>query len=109
MPQPQPFTLKVQEGTVPALSAAFQTAARRMDTALRQLRRDGALSESWLGDAVSQTMAAHYNAVTFGGKNSAFAVLTQYQQELQRIADSLAATHRDYGTTEATNEGQFKG
>jgi len=80
-----------------------------MSRALRDLHSSGLLHEAWLGDPASQQMADHYNDVAITGPNSGLQALTDYQAELQRIADALHQTALAYAATETTNTDSLRG
>lgn len=88
---------------IPNLRNAFAEALAQLNDALTGLRREGNLSTPWLGDEVSNEVAAHYTSRAMDGPGSSYESLVAYRDELGRIHDTLQQMEDDYRRTEGDN------
>jgi hypothetical protein len=100
----QTSVLRLQPHMIPALRAAFSSAVNQVEAALVNLGRAGHLPTPWLGDEVSEEVAAHYTHRAMDAPDSSFKSLQQYRAELARIHDALQRMEDDYRRTEGDNE-----
>ena len=99
--------LRLQPHMIPMVRAAFGTAIDQLDDAIGGLRRDGVLSEPWLGDETSRDAATHYTLVAMDGPDSSFNLLQQYRAELNRVHDTLARMEDEYRRREGDDAARW--
>jgi hypothetical protein len=88
---------------IPALRAAFSEAVDEVHRSIVALNRNGYLPAPWLGDEVSNEVAAHYQLRALEGPNSSHKALVAYHAELRRIHDTLQQMEDHYRRTEGDN------
>lgn len=96
MTERQRDILRVQPQTISELRSAFSTAVDQLDAALIRLRQSGNLADPWLGDEVSEQVAAHYNLRALNEPNSSYHALLIYRDELNRTYDTLQRMEDEY-------------
>src|SRR5690349_14573977 len=93
---------------VPALRATFSAALDQLDDALSTLRRQGSLSQPWLGDEISNETAAYYTHRAIDSPDSSFESLQQYRAELNRVHDILQQMETAYLRNETATSQTFR-
>jgi len=81
---------------VPELRAAFASAIDQLNDALVNLGRQGFLTTPWLGDEISSDVVAHYTQRAMTGPQSSYQRLVAYQNELNRVHDTLQRMEDEY-------------
>lgn len=81
---------------IQALRASFASAIDQLNGALTSLRRGGNLTAPWLGDEMSNEVAAHYAGRALNEPNSAYQSLVAYHAELRRVHDALQRMEDEY-------------
>mgnify|MGYP001161696978 CR=1 FL=1 len=104
----QSVSLRLEARQLPALRVAFTEAAERIRVELARLRADGYIPEPWLGDEVSIETHNYYTQQVMGPVGTPFAALVAYQDELERVRDTLQAMEDHYRRTEGENTAQWK-
>lgn len=99
--------LRLQPHMIPALRATFQSAMNQVTDAASTLRRDGNLSQPWLGDEVSAEVAAHYTRRALDDSDSSYQALVAYLDELRRVHDTLAHMEAEYRRTDGDDATQW--
>jgi hypothetical protein len=92
---------------IPALRASFGTALEQLNIALLKLRQDGSLPGPWLGDEVSDEVAAYYSHRAMEAPDSSYQSLQEYRSELGRIHDTLQRMEDNYRRTEGANAARW--
>ena len=92
--------LRVQPHMIPALRANFRSAVDRLTEVTNTLRRDGNVSEPWLGDETSADVAAHYTRRAMDDPDSSYQSLVAYRDELLRVHDTLQRMEDEYRRNE---------
>ena len=103
MVERQQDVLRLQPHMIPALRAEFRAAVDQISSALIDLKRRAYLVQPWLGDEVSDEVAAHYTHRALDGPESSYGALVAYRDELTRIHDTLQQMEDDYRRTEGDN------
>ena len=106
MTENQQEILRLQPHMVPELRAAFKSAVDQLNQALVDLGRRGFLTEPWLADEISSGVAAHYTQTAMAGPQSSYQRLVAYQNELNRVYETLQRMEDEYRRTDedvATN------
>ncbi len=103
MVERQHDVLRLQPHMIPALRAEFRAAVDQVSAALTALKREAYLSAPWLGDEVSDKVAAHYTARAMDGPESSYRSLLAYRDELTRVHDTLQQMEDHYRRTEGDN------
>ena len=98
-----PVTLHLEPQALPAVRAAFEEGLLEVRAQLLRLGSGGFIREPWLGDPVSATVQAHYNAVVMEAGDGPYAAMVAYEAELTRVRDSLQAMEDHYRRTEGEN------
>ncbi|ANY07530.1 PE domain-containing protein [Pseudonocardia sp. HH130630-07] len=99
MPEPRP-DLQIAADAPSRTAQALDRAAERLAGALRALDADARRVEPWLGDPVSAEAAARYAGHAAEGPDAAIERLRGLHTELVRAREAVAASGRDYVTTE---------
>jgi hypothetical protein len=99
----QQLVLRLQPHTIPTLRTSFASALDQIDEALVHLRQKAYLPAPWLGDEVSDEVAAHYTARALDGPESSYRSLLAYRDELIRVHDTLQRMEDEYRRTEGDN------
>lgn len=105
---PERGLLHVPPGAFPELIAAHEAAVIELQDLLNDLNLAGRIPEPWTHDPVAQEIAARFNTYAVDGEGSAYACLRLYQQELQRVADTLRQMHAAYQAGEDANEATMR-
>ena len=92
----QQDVLRLQPHMVPALRKALDAALGQVADALYRLNGQGYLQAPWLGDEVSNQVAAHYTQQAMDGPESSYQSLIAYRDELTRVHDTLQQMEDDY-------------
>ncbi len=103
MVERQQEVLRLQPHMIPALRAEFRAAVDQISTALTALKREAYLPAPWLGDEVSDEVAAHYTARALDGPESSYRSLLAYRDELTRVHDTLQRMEDEYRRIEGDN------
>ena len=103
MVERQQDVLRLQPHMLPALRAEFRSAVDRVSAALTDLNRRAYLAGPWLGDQVSDEVAAYYTARALDGPDSSYQSLLAYRDELTRIHATLQQMEATYRRTEGEN------
>jgi hypothetical protein len=101
MPEQPRALLRVEPHQIPALSVAFEDAAKRISSELEQLRREGAFPAPWLGDPVSENIKAVYDGMALNDPRSTYQHLVAYPDELVRVYEGLRDMEERYRGNEA--------
>ncbi len=103
MVERQQDSLRLQPQMIAALRAEFRVAVDQISAALTALKREAYLPAPWLGDEVSDEVAAHYTARALDGPGSSYRSLLAYRDELTRVHDTLKRMEDEYHRTEGEN------
>lgn len=103
MTERQQDVLRVQPHLIPALRAEFRSALEQIHAAIFELNQRGYLSAPWLGDEVSEEVAAYYTERAMDGPGSSYQALVAYRDELARVHDTLQQMENTYRRTEGDN------
>ena len=95
--------VRLQPHMLPALRAEFRAAVDQVSTALTDLKRRAYLASPWLGDQISDEVAAYYTARALDGPGSSYQSLLAYRDELTRVHDTLHQMEAAYRRTEGDN------
>lgn len=98
-----PVTLRVEPQAIPALRRAFENALAEIGPPLDRLGEVGHIPGAWLGDPKSQEVVTLYNDRVMRAVDGPYEALVQYEQELTRVRDQLAAMEQEYARTETAN------
>lgn len=98
-----PVTLRLEPQAIPALRRAFENALVEIGPPLDRLRKVGHIPGAWMGDPKSAEVVALYNSRVMDAVDGPYEALVQYEQELTRVRDQLAAMEQEYARTEADN------
>jgi hypothetical protein len=101
--RPSPVTLRLAPHSIPAVRTAFDQALRSLGELLSRLRREGYLSEPWLGDEISAEVRDFYNRHIMDSTDGPYAALVAYEAELLNVRDSLQRMEDEYRRTEGDN------
>jgi hypothetical protein len=104
----QTDVLRLQPHMIPALRAAFASAANQVEAALVKLGQGGYLSGPWLGDDASKEVAAYYTQRAMDDPDSSHQSLQQYRAELGRVHDTLQQMEADYLRNENQTADAFR-
>ena len=107
MTERQQGVLRLQPHMIPAVRAEFRAAVDQVSSALTNLKRNAYLAAPWLGDEVSDEVAAHYTNRALDGAGSSYQSLLAYRDELTRIHDTLQQMEDDYRRTEGDNAARW--
>ena len=106
------LALRVPAEALPTLIDAHDHAANQLDAVLHDLRSSGRINTPWTGDPVAADITARFNRYAVDGNEdgtpSAYSCLRGYQQELQRVADTMRQLHAAYQAGEATTAAAFR-
>ena len=98
-----PVQLYLVPQALPAVRMAFEEAIAEVQAHVARLGRVGFIPEAWLGDPVSATVQAHYNAVVMEAGDGPYAVIVAYEAELTRVRDTLQIMEDNYVRNEGEN------
>ena len=92
----QHVILRLEPAMASALRDAVGNAIDQLNEALSHLRRSGYLPGPWLGDEVSQAVAAHYTERALNQPHSSYNALVSYRDELSNVHDTLQRMEDEY-------------
>jgi hypothetical protein len=98
-----PVTLRLEPHMLPAVRAAFDKALAELTPQLVRLSVDGFIPEPWLGDPISASVVAYYQASVMEASEGPYAALRAYEAELAKVRDTLQLLEDHYRRTEGEN------